>query len=91
MTCILYKRCSKSVNCLSQNADQSDEESDTTESSTANATNNEAINEDAADVTQTEEEELGKVKASSSQQCFLMVFFLLLLFSIFICIVPGQK
>ena len=41
--------------------EQQSDESDTTESSTANASNNEEINEDAADITQTEEEDLGKV------------------------------
>ena len=40
---------------------QQSDESDTTKSSTANASNNEEITEDAADVTQTEEEDLGKV------------------------------
>ena len=47
---------------LFQNIDDQSDESDTTESSTAEATNNEAMNEDAADVTQTEEEDLGKVE-----------------------------
>ena len=45
--------------------EQQSDESDTTESSTANASNNEEINEDAADVTQTEEEDLGKVGQGS--------------------------